>query len=219
MALPAAAIPAIIQGATGLAQAIGGGASLLTNRRPEYEIPESLRQSLAIAQAQFADPYMPGYERAREDISLGMSNAVRAAQEGGNAQMGFQGAVAEAGAQTRKLAGQNEMAQQRDAERLQQVLQVMSQAEDMEFQMNEFAPFSDRQQMSSDIFGAGLENIIGGAQTYALGEAAGLFPGIPEQQNNVQPNFREMKLNNKLSNRDYRDLYEAYRRSRNQATG
>lgn len=175
MPLPVAAIPTIIKGALGAGQLIGGGISMLTNRRPDYEIPESTRQALALAQAQYADPYMPGYERAQENIDLATSNAIRAAQEGGNARAGFQGAVAEAGAATRDLAAQNEAAQQADMERLQRVLQVVAQAEDLEFQMDEFAPFADRQQMSSDIVGAGFENLLGASEDFALGIEGGLF--------------------------------------------
>jgi len=178
MALPAAAIPALIQGIVGTGQMVGGGISMLTNRRPDYEIPESTRQALALAQAQFADPYMPGYERAEENIDLATSNAIRAAQEGGNARAGFQGSVAEAGAATRDLAARNEMAQQADSEQLQRVLQVMAQAEDLEFQMDEFAPFADRQQMSADIIGAGLENYMGAAEDFGLGVESGLIEGM-----------------------------------------
>jgi hypothetical protein len=167
-----------MKGIIGTGQVVGGGISMLTNRRPDYEIPESTRQALALAQAQYADPYMPGYERAEENIGLATSNAIRAAQEGGNARAGFQGAVAEAGAATRDLAARNEMAQQADSERLQRVLQVMAQAEDMEFQMDEFAPFADRQQMSADIIGAGLENYIGAAEDFGLGVESGLIEGM-----------------------------------------
>jgi len=175
MAIPAALIPTLIKGTIGAAQTAGGGLMRLTNKRPKYEMPDALRQRFALAQAEYADPYMPGYERAQDNINLGMANAIRSMQESGNVQAGFQGSVAEASAAQRGLAAENEGAQQRDRENLQRVLDAVAQAQDLEFQMNEFAPFADRQQLSEDMIGGGLENIMSSADDFGLASTLGLL--------------------------------------------
>lgn len=173
MALPLAAIPAIIQGATGLGQLVG---SLATKaERPKYEIPSALRSALAVAQTMVSDPKMAGYDLAAEQMNLATANMISAAQQGGAAQESVASIAAAQGGQLRDLAAMNEQSQRQDIQNLQGMLQAYAQAQDTEFQMNEFAPFMDKYQQKRDVFGAGLENIMGSGSSFALlGQAGGL---------------------------------------------
>jgi hypothetical protein len=51
---------------------------------------------------------------------------------------------------------------------LQQALGTYAGYQDQEFQMNEFAPFKDKQQRSQNAIGAGAQNLIGGIDTYTM---------------------------------------------------
>lgn len=166
MPIPAAMIPMIMQGALGAGQAIGGLMGL--RDRPEYEIPDALKQSVALARARVSNPYMEGYTQATEQLDLQTANAIRAAQESGNAQEAIAGV---AGAQQRgasDLARMNEESQRRDIDSLVSVLGSLSQAQDQEWQMNEFAPFADSSREARDVFGAGMENLYGALDKYGI---------------------------------------------------
>ncbi len=69
----------------------------------------------------------------------------------------------------------SEQGQRQDLQNLQQMSQQYAQAQDTEFQMNEFAPFADKAQEKRDMFGAGLENLMGAGTSFALlGQLGGL---------------------------------------------
>ena len=172
MPLPAFAIPSIIAGVTGAGQVLGGLFGALGNKRPEYEIPESLRQSVALARLKVQDPNAPGYSQAREQLDLTAANALYAAQQSGGAQIGLGEVVGQTEAGARHLQQMNVEDQARDVERYQSSLGELAQAEDVQFQMNEFAPYAQRAQESRDVFGAGLENIMLGAREYGLYKTA-----------------------------------------------
>lgn len=180
MPLPVAAIPALIQGGTGLLQLIG---SLGSNpQRPKYEIPSALRSALGVAQMMASNPNIEGYSQAVDQINTTTANMVAGAQQAGNAQESIASIAAAQGGQVRDLAQMNEQGQRQDLQGLQQMLQVYSQAQDQEFQMNEFAPYADKAQEKRDVFGAGLENIMGGASSFALLGQLGGFGGMLGQQ-------------------------------------
>jgi hypothetical protein len=168
MAIPLAALPAIVQGAGSLAQLVGGAASLVGQERPEYEMPEGLRQSFALARARVTDPYMTGYGKALDNLNLSAVNAMKAAsQTGGGAESiaSVHGAMNQGANQ---LAIANEESQDRDYQHLDQVLGAVAQDEQLQFQMNEFAPYAQRQQEGRDIVGAGFENLFGAADKFGL---------------------------------------------------
>lgn len=173
MGLPLAALPLIIQGATGAAQLVGSLAKKA--KRPEYEIPSGLRSALAVAQTMVSNPNMEGYSQAVDQSNLATANMVSAAQQAGNAQESVASVAAAQGAQLREITQMNEQSQRQDLEGLQKMLQVYSQAQDQEWQMNEFAPYADAAQEKRDVFGAGLENVFGAGLSFAmLGQLGGL---------------------------------------------
>lgn len=162
----------------GAGQAIGGFAKTL-RKRPEYDIPEGAKQALAIAQAQAADPNMPGYSQAKDQIDLATANALDVARQTGAAAYGTQAAVAQAQAANRELAGMNETAQRADIQNLQGAQMAMADRQDLQFQMNKFAPYADAVQEGRDMFGAGLENIVNSQTLSAfMGSPANSTAGV-----------------------------------------
>lgn len=152
---------------------LGGAIGSLTNKRPEYEIPDSLRQSLSLAKAAFLDPKMSGYEQAAESIDMQTANQLAAATQGGR---GAESVAALAGQQQaayRDLEAQNQLSQDRDRAGLTSELAKVAQAEDMAWQMNEFAPYKDKAQRSADVFGAGMENVVGALDDYGIASVLG----------------------------------------------
>lgn len=162
------ALPAIIQGVAGIGQLLGGAIGTMGTKRPEYEIPDALKQSLALAKINFQDPNMPGYTQAKEVIDLQTANLIRGAQESGNAQQSIQQIAEAARLGSSDLARMNAEDQRRDQDQLNQILGKVAEAEDMQFQINEFGKFQDQSQRFADIFGAGLENVFGAADKGAM---------------------------------------------------
>lgn len=158
----------LAKGAIGVGQLIGGSAGIFGTKRPKYEIPEALRQSVSLARLRYADPMSPGYSEAEANVDLATANQIRAAQESGNPQESL-GAIT--GAQNeayRDLAQMNEESQYRDEVMLSQELGKMAEAENLQFQLNELAPFQDAFRESRDVFGAGIENLTGALDEYGI---------------------------------------------------
>lgn len=157
-------------------------------QRPRYEIPSALRSALGVAQVMASNPNIEGYSQAVDQINTTTANMVAGAQQAGNAQESIASIAAAQGGQLRELAQANEQGQRQDLQQLQQMLQVYSQAQDQEFQMNEFAPYADKAQERRDVFGAGLENIMGGGSSFALlGQLGGLGGMLSGAQSSSTP--------------------------------
>ena len=158
-------ILALGQGVLGLGQSIGG--TLSGGKRPEYEIPPALRESLALARINVADPNAPGYGQAKAEADLTMSNQLAAAQQQGNPQESIQAIAGAQQKSMRDLEMYNQQSQQQDYASLQGELGKLQQAQDLQFQMNKFAPYADKSQQSKNMIGAGLQNLYGAGDMYA----------------------------------------------------
>lgn len=150
---------ALAQGAVGLAQ-IGGGLFSSANR-PEYKMPEAVRQSLALAKMNVVNPYSPGYSQAKAEADLAAANQLNAAQQQGNPMEAIQTIAGAQQKSNRDLQMYNEQSQRQDVGDLQNELAKVAQAQDLMFQMNEFAPYQDKSQQSKNMIGGGIENIFG----------------------------------------------------------
>lgn len=175
-------IMSLAQGAIGGAQAIGG---LLSGaKRPEYRMPEAVRQSLALAKMNVANPYSPGYSQAKAESDLTAANQLQAAQQQGNPMEAIQTIAGAQQKSNRDLQMYNEQDQKSDVSNLQGELAKVAQAQDLMFQMNEFAPYQDKSQQSKNMIGGGLENLFGAggqlAEMDLLGKIYGESPvGTP----------------------------------------
>jgi hypothetical protein len=151
-------IMSLAQGAIGGAQAIGG--MLSGSKRPEYKMPEAVRQSLALAKMNVANPYSPGYSQAKAESDLTAANQLNAAQQQGNPMEAIQTIAGAQQKANRDLQMYNEQDQKSDVSNLQGELAKVAQAQDLMFQMNEFAPYQDKSQQSKNLIGGGVENIF-----------------------------------------------------------
>ena len=146
---------------------------LMGANRPEYEIPDSARQALAQARILQADKNMPGEQKALEQVGISAANSVAAAREGGNVLEAISAIQGQRDRGTQGILARSEADQRADEERLIQQLGVMAQYEDQKFQMNEFAPYAERQQETRDIIGAmgqNAANLLLSQQTKAATE-------------------------------------------------
>lgn len=178
--------PSLAKGAIGAGQLIG---SLLSgrNERPDYKIPDSVRMSLALAKARAANPYASGYTQQRDNLGIQSANLIRAAQQGGNATEAVASIQSGLNKGVRDLAQRGAQEQRQDEQLLTQELGRYGQYEDKEFQMNEFAPYAQKEQESRDVFGAGLENIMGSLDEFGVGSASGLFGGGGKSRSTADP--------------------------------
>jgi len=77
----AALIPSAFQAVAGITQMNRGKRLLEGLQRPEYDIPDAEKQSLAIANAAYQDPKMPGENVAYSRIGQTLSQFLRASRD------------------------------------------------------------------------------------------------------------------------------------------
>lgn len=126
--------------------------------RRDYEVPDALKQSLALAKIQAADPNAPGYTQAKGNIDLTTANQLFAAQTAGNVGQNIQSLAAGQTAGYNELARMNAVSQQEDFVRLQQSLGSMADRQDLAYQLNYFAPNADERRQGENMVGAGVQN-------------------------------------------------------------
>lgn len=136
-----------------VASQIGGG-------RPKYDIPDSAKQALSRAKISALDPMSPGESRKMSAAGLSAANANRVAQESGNALEAVASIQGRNDATNQQILAESEMNDRQDQNQLMDLLLHMGQYEDMEFQMNKFAPYADKQREMRDILGGLTTNMF-----------------------------------------------------------
>jgi len=149
------AVMTLIQGLAGAGQMIGSMAKKA--KRPEYQMPDALRQSLALAKMNVGSR-APGYSQAVDQANLVTANQLGAVQNRTEAVQGIAGAQQ---AQMRDINRMDAESERQDQLNLQNTLSQVAQAQDQEFAANELAPYQDAAREKRDMFGAGMENIFG----------------------------------------------------------
>lgn len=183
----------------GAAQTIGGLFKKAKAKRPEYEIPSEVYQTLAMARMQAEDPYAAGYTQAAEQLGTTTSNAIgQAAQSGSVAEM-LPAIVAQQSLGMQQLQAQNIQQQAADQKMLMAALGEMAKSKDTEFQMNELAPYSDMYNESREMIGAGLQNLLSGATLATIdNEGNGILKNLTKgrgKTNTVTPNANNDLMN------------------------
>jgi hypothetical protein len=195
MPIPTALLPGIIQGVTAIGQ-LGVGAMMKADR-PEYEIADSAKNSLALARAKFQSPFTAGYSQAKKNIDLATANKIQAAGQYGNAQESLAGIMGQEGKMLRDLSTQDAMQRERDLQNYQGELSEMAKLEEAQFFINEFGPYQDKFNEKRHMVGAGLENLYGATDTYATADMLGAL--TPLDSNYGAGNRREPYNVNSLS--------------------
>jgi hypothetical protein len=157
-----AAIPSLFQAGVGLSQMIQGQHTLKNLVRPEYNIPGEAQSSLTLAKQAYSDPYSTGEIRAQQNIGLSTANAYANARDGGQVS-NYAPAI-----QARQSQGYNQLQTQVEADRerrmgnLQSNLDIMAKYQDQKWQLNKFAPYSDKYNQAREQIGGGEQNLFGG---------------------------------------------------------
>ena len=148
----------IAKGVVGAGQMISG---MNKPDAPEYKIPSALKQNLALAQSAYANPYMPGEQRASDKIDLSAANALSAARDMNSGVSGVSKVQAGTNKAKLDLAAKSAEFNRSMLDRLTAAQKDMARAQDTKWQMNEFAPYKDAMVKKENQIGAGLTNMFG----------------------------------------------------------
>lgn len=190
------AIPAIMQTVEGTRQRRQGKQGLESLERPTYQIPEALQRATQLSQQAYADPYMPGENRMLDQAGLSASNALQASILAGDGQGAITGIQANQQAAQQQIGVASAQRQLQDMTNLQQMLTMLSQAQDTQFQMNEFAPFAEQQQEYRDMFGAGMKNQFAGVKNFS-NVASAFLAGLDSDYDQTTDSNEKKKKKNK----------------------
>lgn len=160
-------VPAAFNLITGAIQKSRGQKQLDGLERPQYEIPKELQTALALSKANYADPRFTGQTQVENRIGQTMANAAMSAMEFGNPMDAIAGIQGESNRAYQGVAEEQARQQRDDLSNLQNMSQVMSQAKDTQWQMNKFAPYSEKYNEARERIGAGQTNIATGLQGLA----------------------------------------------------
>lgn len=168
MPFPVALIPALFQAGVGAKQLISGNNELKNLERPEYKMPTEMLTALGLSKAEFADPRFAGQSRAEAQAGLGAANALQAAQNRGSGMQLVGQIAAAANNEQQAITAMAEQSQRADQTNYQNMLGLISQYREKEFQMNEFSPYMDKYNEAREQRGAGQENIFGALDSMAI---------------------------------------------------
>lgn len=187
-----------IQGAMGLT-------GMLSNlNRPKYEIPSAQNQALGLANMR-ANSNDPNYTSNQQNAQLATANQISAAKEAGNPLSVLPQLQANENAAMRNIEAQNARYRDQAVQQQQQALQTQANYQDQAFQVNEFQPFVDKQNMFQDMLGAGIKNTVGAFdQANSLKILQNGFAQM--QQNQSVSNFLNGGGQNKWNNGNIMDM-------------
>lgn len=154
------AIPAIFQGVTGLIQRHKAKKGLKELKRPEYEIPPEAKAALALSQQEYGTD-MPGLAMATEQADIAAANAANVARLTPNSMGAIAMIQAQRQAAGRQVQQDNLAYRQMQSQRYQGALGQMADQQDKAWQLNKFAPYSDKYNELREMYGAGTQNIAG----------------------------------------------------------
>jgi len=198
---------------------LGGGqliaGSLMRVKRPEYSIPEEVKQRLGLRQMNLNAP-MAGYNQARADIRNNQANTMGAARNIRSASQ-VAALASASGAQATegdvRLATANAVDYQRRLAGLESAQMTMAQYKDKRYMENEKEPYLNKARTKAALIQGGLQNINSGMGQFASGmgqlagqkmyydylnaakeggvapTAIGGFPGLTYQTGMVNPGY------------------------------
>lgn len=175
--------PQLLKFGLGALQGIGGAMGMATNKRPQFEIPAAAKQALSIANMR-ANSNMPNYNNAVQNAQLTTANQISAARESGNPLAVLPQLQANENAAMRGIEGQNQQYHDQAVQQQQQQLQRQADYQEQQFQVNEFAPYADKQNRSNQLIGAGISNITGALDSAASSMMMDKLLGQQKQTNN-----------------------------------
>lgn len=171
----AAIASAGLQGVLGLGQLVGG--SLMRPQRPTYQIPDEIKNMLALRQMNLQGR-MAGATQAQRNILQSQGSTIGAYQGTLRNPGAILAGVSASQGQTNRafndLAAMEAQDYQRRLAGLEGAQRTMANYRDQAFNVNEMQPYQDEARTKAALIGAGLRNVAGAGQavTGAFGEAA-----------------------------------------------
>lgn len=160
MPFPLALIPALYQAGVGISQQVDAKYMAERNQRPEYKTPQELLTALGLSKAQFADPRFAGQAQLEATVGQNLSQALEVAQSRGSGMQSVAGIAAAGNQASQDIAAEQARQQRADLGDYQNMLKIIAGSKDTEWQLNKFAPYSDRYNEAREMKGAGQQNLF-----------------------------------------------------------
>ena len=160
----AAAVPAIYNLITGFNQKRKGQQLLDSLERPEYRRPADVDAMLALAKSEYGDQRFAGQTQYENRAAQNQANALQAASDFGNPMHLLANVLAQGNQAGQQIATMQEQTQRQDLAGLNAQAQNVAQYKDTEWQMNKFAPYSEKYNEGREMVGAGQYNQATGLQ-------------------------------------------------------
>ena len=143
------------------------GQALAGTPRPKYEIPNEVLQATTIARQNYADTVMPGQSFMEGQNNLAAQNAIQALQVSGAPISAVAGIQAQQSKNAQEIGIQAANWQRQDETAYQQALGMLADQKAQQWQVNEFAPYSQAYAEGRQMMGAGMENMYGAFDSLA----------------------------------------------------
>lgn len=155
----------IAQAGAGAYQLIKGSAQMANNKRPEYQIPDEIKNNLTIAQQQALEG-LPEEQRKIfiENIQRSSANAISQAQDRRSGLVGLTGIAQSESDAYRNLLAMDVAARQANQAKVVAANKDMATYKDQAFEANQMEPYRYKQNQASAMVGSGMQNIFGAAQ-------------------------------------------------------
>lgn len=162
MAVPIAAVMALVQAGIGVSQMIKANQINKNNPEPRFEISPEAKQALEIARAQANKSTIPAQAMYENQILRSEGSALTAARSSAqnpgqltNAAIGINDNTNQS---IEKLAAMGLQNQNVNIGKLQEMLRYMSGEKDKAFEINEMRPYLEKAGVASSLYGAGIQN-------------------------------------------------------------
>lgn len=179
-----ALIAYLVQAGIGISQYIDGKDKLSGLQRPEYKIPESFNTAVGLAKSQFADPRFAGQSQLEQNVNLNQAQALNVAAQRGNGMQAVAGIAAAGNEAAQNISSMQAQQQRQDQANFQQLLQAKAEYENLAFQMNKFAPYSEASNEGKEQIGAGQTNVFNALNN--LGAMSSAYLSASQQMNTPQ---------------------------------
>lgn len=198
-------IPALFQAGVGIAQQMKSKDLADRTQRPEYKTPDELIAAVGLSKSQFADPRFAGQAQLEAQVGQNLSQALEVAQSRGSG-MQQVAAIAAAGNQaSQDIAAEQAKQQRSDLMDYQNMLKILAQSRDTEFQLNKFAPYSDQYNEAREMKGAGQQNLFSALDSLAA--ITGRFSNTASNQPDTNALISQASQSNQVTqNRQYADV-------------
>lgn len=184
MAIPVAliaAIPSLIKSGVGLWQTIKAN-KLAKEERPDYQIPQSEKDALSIAQQLATQRELPGQDIMEQNIRSGTASGISRMTEVADSPAMLLGNIANMVGKENQSMNQLGIAAAnyytQNQRNLQSSLQRMGQQELAKWQYDEMKPYEEAMHAAATMREGGLQNIVGGV--------TGAVAGVMSANQNAQ---------------------------------